>query len=254
MWKGGIRLAAGDHIPAEALIEAHPANMSIDIIVRGRDGSERACASLLHDLTDETIHKASEISPGSHLVLYYLSSAELNILSPAGLPSRPCVEYSEERVMRAIQLGKHVSDGKASSPENPRDLFPSPQQLQLARSDHLPSMPNEALNRPISNADWLVILLRLAKAINGFDECNGLARALSLNDRGEDMVKQMRELSRHSQPPEIAFNLFQRWFQGDGCQQLTTAEQRRAILHRVFRDELWRPDLCDFLDDELRGL
>ena len=42
MWNGGIRLVAGERTPAEALIEAHPAHMSIDIVVRGRERL-RAC-------------------------------------------------------------------------------------------------------------------------------------------------------------------------------------------------------------------
>ena len=63
MWNGGIRLVAGERTPAEALIEAHPAHMSIDIIVRGKSGTERACTELLHDLTEQTLRKAVEISP-----------------------------------------------------------------------------------------------------------------------------------------------------------------------------------------------
>ena len=60
MWNGGVRLVAGMRTPAEALIEAHPANMSIDIIVRGRCGTERVCADLLQELTEETLWKANE--------------------------------------------------------------------------------------------------------------------------------------------------------------------------------------------------
>ena len=127
MWNGGIRLVAGTHTPVKALIEVHPANMLIDIIVRGRCGTERACAELLHELTEETLQKASEVSPGSQLRVFYISKPELDKISLSELLSRPCVEYSEEKVMRASRHGHHVTDGNASSPEDPADLLLLPQ-------------------------------------------------------------------------------------------------------------------------------
>ena len=123
MWTGGIRLVAGQCSSVEAIIESDPSNSSIDIIVRGREGSETDCSDLLHSLTEETLQKATEISPGSQLRLFFLSKLELDELSPAGFLSRPLVEYSEERVLRAISRGKCVSDGSASTPEYPVDLL-----------------------------------------------------------------------------------------------------------------------------------
>ena len=43
MWKGGIRLVA-QRSSVEAIIESDPSNRSIDIIVQGREGSERECS------------------------------------------------------------------------------------------------------------------------------------------------------------------------------------------------------------------
>ena len=71
MWTGGIRLVARQRSSVEAIIESDPSNRSIDIIVRGRQGSERDCSNLLHSLTEETLQKATEISPGSQLRLFF---------------------------------------------------------------------------------------------------------------------------------------------------------------------------------------
>ena len=253
MWKGGIRLVAGKRTPAEALIEAHPASMSIDIIVRGQEGLEKECADLLHSLTNETLQKAAEISPGSQLHLFFLSSAELNELSPAGMPSSPCVEYSEERVLSAIRKGDYVTDGKASrSPENPHNLLLPPryQQEKQALLDRQRSEePLRPLSQDVSDMQWKVALRRLSKGVNSFDECDGLAKFLDLNDRAEDIVMKLREQSPHHLSSDNAVLLFDRWLQRGGC-HLTT-EQRRATLARVFRSDLLRPDLAELLDDEL---
>ena len=251
MWNGGIRLAAGERTTAEALIEAHPAQMSIDIIVRGKSGSERACTDFLHDLTMETLRKAVEISPGSQLGVFYLSRSELDRLSPAGLMSRPCVEYSTERVEHAVKQGNHVTDGKASSPENPDDLLLSPRVLeQLLPSGNGSSARADSFVQDLPDTSWKIILLNLAKGINSFTECDSLATGLAVNDREGDIVRQLREVNPHRGPPEVAVVIFSRWVRHAGGQTTTT---RRATLHRLFREELNRPSLCNFLDDELKA-
>ena len=254
MWNGGIRLVAGERTPAEALIEAHPAHTSIDIIVRGTIGSEQQCTDLLHELTEETLAKAVEISPGSQLSVFYLSRWELNRLSPNGLTSRPRVEYSADRVKHAVQNGSHVSDGKASRPEKPEDLLLSTQVLehfaQLAASVPSPAS-GDAYTPVISKQDWMIVLLRLAKAVNNFDECSRLAKGLGVNDREGDIVQQLCAVNPHRRPPEVAFEIFNAWLcSGEG----QTTELRRSTLHCVFRGHLHRPRLCVFLDDELRAL
>ena len=252
LWNGGIRLVAGERTPAEALIEAHPAHMSIDIIVRGKSGTERACTELLHDLTEETLRKAVEISPGSQLGVFYLSRLELDQLSPAGLVSRPCVEYSAERVERAIRHGKFVTDGNASSPENPFDLLLSAQALEQLTTPEDSSLPaSDTVVQAISDEDWRVILLNLAKAVNNVDQCNILAKCLAVNDREGDLVEQLLSINPHRSPPEIATVIYHRWLQRAEGQ---TTESRRATLHRVFRVELRRPLLCAFLEDELKSV
>ena len=218
MWNGGIRLVAGIRTPAEALIEAHPANVSIDIIVRGRRDTERACAKLLHELTEETLRKASEISPGSQLRVFYLSKLELDKISPSGLLSRPCVEYSEEKVVHAVKHGHHVTDGDASSPEDPANLLVSllPHASVVQRVNTFsPSTPgpSEFLARSLSNRDWMAVLIRLAKGVNSFKECDGLAIGLAVNDREGDFVRQLREMNPYRRPPEIATEIFRQWLQ-----------------------------------------
>ena len=253
MWNGGIRLVAGERTPAEALIEAHPAHTSIDIIVRGRAGSERACTDLLRDLTEETLRKAVDISPGSQLSVFYLSRRELSHLSPTGLESRPCVEYSTERVKRAIQQGNEVTDGKASSPESPFDLLLSLREEEQFMQPEITSSPSGSSNvvfKPIPDETWRVVLLNLAKGVNSFEECDSLASCLAVNDREGDVVKQLRQVNPHRSPPEMAVIIFNRWFQQSGGQ---TSEMRHATLRRIFRDELRRPRMCTFLDDELKA-
>ena len=240
MWSGGMRLVAGKRSPAEALIESNAANMSIDIIVRGEEGSDSDCAKLLHELTEETLQKAVEISPGSQLLLFYLSRMELDELSPAGLPSRPCIEYAEDRVVDALQNRQWVTDGKASGkPEDPRQL--------LLWSWY--AKPLRPLRREVSEPRWMIVLLELAKAINDDAECCRVAEALALNDREEDFVRKLRNEDPHRSSSSIVMKLFERWLRRDAC-QLTT-EQRRGTLHRVFLEDLYRPGLAEFLDDEL---
>ena len=74
MWTRGIRLVPRQRSSVEAIIESDPSNLSIDIIVRGRQGSEMDCSDLLHSLTEETLQKATEISPGSQLRLFFSAS------------------------------------------------------------------------------------------------------------------------------------------------------------------------------------
>ena len=255
MWSGGIRLASGERGWAEALIEANSANLSIDIIVRGREGSDHECAQLLQNLTEETLLKATEISPGSELCLFYLSRAELDELSPAGLPSQPAIEYSEERVTEALEAGRPVTDGRASSPEDPRTLLPWSQHRRLLVklcAEDKDTCSFEALpHMHIPECEWRVITLQLAKAINNSTECVTLAKELSVNDREEDIVEKMRDQDPHCSSSAIAMEIFRRWLQ-DGASQLSD-EQKRFALHRVFRTALHRPGLADFLDDELRA-
>ena len=150
MWTGGIRLVARQRSSVEAIIESDPSNRSIDIIVRGRQGSERDCSDLLHSLTEETLQKATEISPGSQLRLFFLSKLELDELSPSGLPSRPLVEYSEERVLRAISHGECVIDGNAGTPEHPDDLLlPRHFQQRSELHDELTAKPAEPLTQTV---------------------------------------------------------------------------------------------------------
>ena len=250
MWTGGIRLVAGERSPVEALIESHPANMSIDIIVRGREGSERECSELVHSLTEETIQKASEISPGSQLYLFFLSKLELDELSPAGLESRPLVEYSEERVLRAVQRGNYVTDGNASRPESPDDLLLPRHFLEQRSTLDSDLQPGRPLTQTLSTQDWRVVLMRVARSISTFDACRRLAEGLHLNERGEDVVEEIVQVNPHRRPSDVAFSLFHLWLQRNGC-QLTT-EQRQEALSGVFRADLRRSALCNILDDELR--
>ena len=154
MWTGGIRLVPRQRSSVEAIIESDPSSRSIDIIVRGRQGSERDCSNLLHSLTEETLQKATEISPGSQLRLFFLSKLELDKLSPAGLPSRPLVEYSEERVLRAISHGECVIDGNAGLPEHPDDLLlPRPFAQRSKLHDELKAEPAEPLTQTLSTEE-----------------------------------------------------------------------------------------------------
>ena len=236
MWMGGIRLVAGQLSSVEALIEADPKNLSIDIIVRGREGSQRECADLLHSLTEETLQTAVEISPGSELCLFFLSKLELDKLSPAGLPSRPLVEYAEDRVLRAISCGSYVTDGNASTPEKPHDLL-LPQQfeqqasLAIDRDKDTTDSPTQTLPIP----DWRVVLLRVANAVNSYDECDGLAEGLCLNGRGEDIVKKLLQVDPRRLSSDIAFYLFDRWLQGEAS-QMSTVERRESAAGCLSRE------------------
>ena len=251
MWTGGIRLVARQRSSVEAIIESDPSNRSIDIIVRGREGSERDCADLLHSLTEETLQKATEISPGSQLRLFFLSKSELNDLSPAGLPSRPLVEYSEERVLRAISRGECVTDGNASTPEYPDGLL-LPQHFQQRSTLHeeLKNEPAQPLTQALSIKDWRVVVLRVANAVNSYGECRGLAEGLQLNAEGENIVKKLLEIDPRRLTSDVAYHLFERWLQ-HGASELST-EQRRVKLNSVFRVNLLRSALCDILNKQLR--
>ena len=253
MWTGGIRLVAGQRSSVEALIESDPTNLSIDIIVRGREGSEKECSDLLHSLTEETLEKAVEISPGSQLCLFFLSKLELDELSPAGLPSRPLVEYSEERVLRAIVRSEYVTDGDASTPENPDDLL-LPRHFRQRSALHAGVRPESAepLTQSLSVQDWRVVLLRLANAVNNYAECEGLAKGLHLNGRSEKIVEKLLQVDPQRLSSDVAFSLFDLWLQREATELST--EQRRTTLCGVFQADLRRSDLCDFLDDELRAM
>ena len=252
MWTRGICLVPRQRSSVEAIIESDPSNLSIDIIVRGRQGSEMDCSDLLHSLTEETLQKATEISPGSQLRLFFLSKLELDELSPAGLPSRPLVEYSEERVLRAVTHGECVIDGNAGTPENPDDLL-LPRQFQQRSELHneLKAQPAEPLTQTLSTEEWRVVLLRVANAVNSYDECHSLAEELQLNVRGEDIVKKLLEIDPRRLTSDVAYHLLKQWLQ-DGATELST-EQRRRKLNGVFRVKLHRAVLCDILNDELRA-
>ena len=252
MWTGGIRLVAGQCSSVEAIIESDPPNHSIDIIVRGRQGSERDCSDLLHSLTQETLQKATEISPGSQLRLYFLSKLELDKLSPAGFPSRPLVDYSEERVLRATSRAECVTDGNASAPEYPDDLLlPRHFQQRSELHDELKAEPAEPLTQTLSTEEWRVVLLRVANSVNSYDECQGLAEGLQLNVQGEDIVKKLLEIDPRRPTSDVAYHLLKQWLQ-DGASELST-EQRRRKLNGVFRVNLHRTVLCGILSDELRA-
>ena len=253
MWTGGIRLVAGQRSLVEAIIESDPTNLSIDIIVRGKEGSEKECSDLLQSLTEETLEKAIEISPGSQLCLFFLSKLELDELSPAGLPSRPLVAYSEERVLRAIVRGEYVSDGDASTPENPDDLL-LPRHFRQQSALHTGVRPESAepLTQSLSVQDWRVVLLRLANAVNNYAECEGLAEGLHLNGRSEKLVEKLLQVDPRRLSSDVAFSLFDLWLQREATELST--EQRRTALCGVFQANLRRSDLCDFLDDELRAM
>ena len=253
MWTGGIRLVARQRSSVEAIIESDPSSRSIDIIVRGRQGSERSCSDLLHSLTEETLQKATEISPGSQLRLFFLSRLELDELSPAGLPTRPLVEYSEERVLRAVSHGEWVIDGNARTPEHPDDLLlPRHFQQRSELHDELKAKPAEPLTQTLSTEEWRVVLYRVANAINSYDGCSGLAEGLQLNLRGEDNVKKLLQTNPHRETTDVAGRLFELWLKRDGSRLST--EQRRRKLNGVFRVNLRRPVLCDILNDELRAV
>ena len=250
MWTGGICLVARQRSSVEAIIESDSSNRSIDIIVRGRQGSEIDCSDLLHSLTEETLQKATEISPGSQLRLFFLSKLELDELSPAGLPSRPLVEYSEERVLRAISRGECVTDGNASTPEYPDDLILSHYFQQRSElHDELKAGPADPLTQTLSTEEWRVVLLRVANVINSYGECYGLAEGLQLNARGEDIVKKLLEIDPRRLTSDVAYHLFERWLQQDASELST--EQRHRKLNGVFRVNLRRSVLCDILNDEL---
>ena len=251
MWNGGIRLVAGQRSSVEAIIESDPSNRSIDIIVRGREGSERDCSDLLHSLTEETLQKATEISPGSQLLLFFLSKLELDELSPAGLPSRPLVEFSEERVLRAISCGEYVTDGDASTPESPDDLLLPCHFQQRSKPHEVKAESAGPLTQTLSTKEWRVVLLRVANAVNSYDECHGLAEGLQLNIRGEDIVKKLLQIDPRRLTSDVAYHLFERWLQ-HGASELST-EQRRRTLDGVLHLNLRRPILCDILTDELRA-
>ena len=253
LWTGGIRLAAGKRSSVEAIIESDPSNRTIDIIVRGRQGSERDCSDVLHSLTEETLQKATEISPGSQLRLFFLSKFELDKLSPTGLPSRPLVEYSEERVLGAISRGECITDGNASTPECPDDLLlPCHFQQRSKLHDELKAESAEPLTQTLSTEEWRVVLLRVANAINSYEECYGLAEGLQLNVRGEDIVKKLLQIDPRRLTSDVAYHLFERWLQ-HGASELST-EQRRRKLNGVFRVNLHRTTLCEILNDELRAM
>ena len=253
MWMGGILLVAGKRSSVEALLESDPANRSLDIIVRGSQGSERECSDLLHSLTEETFQKALEICPGSQLCLSFLSKLELDELSPAGLQSRPQVEYSEERVVWAFKHDQYVTDGNGSNPESPDSLLLSRHfQEQWLHSNELQPGLAGRLTQTLTDGDWRIVLLRVAHSFNNFDQCRGLADGLRLNGRGEDNVEKLREINPHRSPTDVAFSLFNLWIQRGGCQQST--EQVRAMLRDVFLADVRRSVLCGVLDDELRSM
>ena len=254
MWSGGIRLVSGRRSSAEALIEADSTSRSIDIVVRGRAGSDDECAKLLHELTDETLFKASEISPGSQITMFYLSSDELSELSPAGLTTTPVTAYSSGQVIRALQLRQTVTDGRASrAPEDPSKLLLWPPDLQerLVR-DHaeMPSYPLLPQIRPVSEHRWVIALRNLARAINTYDECTCLTDHLALNRKAQDLVSQLRHQNPLRLPSDIAFELLRLWLLSCGGSGLTT-DERRATLHRLIQDGLRRSELLALLEDEL---
>ena len=258
MWSGGIRLVAGKRSSAEALIEAHPALLSIDIITRGRDGSEAECAKLLHELTEETLQKAGEITPGSQLTMHYLSSEELCELAVSRTFSRPKVTYTEDNVRHAIEHEQHVTDGRASrAPEEPRGLLVwTLYQGEISCPDaiatnRLTTTRLPPLLEPISAQRWAVVLRHRARVINTFSEADCLAEQLSLNARGEDVVVKLREQNPRLNPSDVAAELFKLWLLGAGSQQ--TSEEKRETLYRIFRAELRRPDLAEALEADLQG-
>ena len=252
MWTGGIRVVDRQHSSVEAIIESDPSNCSIDIIVRGRQGSERDCSDLLHSLTEETLQKTTEISPGSQLCLFFLSKLELDELSPAGLPSRPLVEYSEEQVLHAFSRGECVTDGNASTPEYPDELL-LPRHFQQRTELHgeLKAESAEPLTQTLSTEEWRVVLYRVANAVNSYDECYGLAEGLQLNAEGEDVVKKLLQTDPHRETSDVAGRLFELWLKRDGSELST--EQRRRKLNSVFRVNLRRFVLCDILNDKLKA-
>ena len=251
MWSGGIRVVSGRRSRAEAKVESDVSQSAIDIIVRGPEGSNEECATLLSELADETLLVASEVSAGSGLSMtYYLSARQLLEFSQSGESRDRRIAYSQEAVFDAIRSDHFLSDGNASTPEDPLDLLLSQVDLNQAKRDPLPFVPPPPLQSYISELQWAVALRRLAKEINSFHQCNTLAVGLDLNDRGQDLVMQLREVNELCLPWEIAAKVLTIWIsQRDGFCQST--EQRRAMLHHIFERKLYRPSLSEHLDEEL---
>ena len=91
----------------------------------------------------------------------------------------------------------------------------------------------------------------MAKAVNSYKECYGLAEGLKLNVRGEDIVTKLLGIDPRRPTSDVAYHLFERWLQ-DGASERST-EQRRRKLNGVFHSNLHRTILCDILNDELRA-
>ena len=138
-------------------------------------------------------------------------------------------------------------------PENPDDLV-LPRHFQQRSELHaeLKAESAQPLTQTLSTEEWRVVLLRLANAINSYDECYNLAKGLQLNIEGEDIVKKLLQIDPRRLTSDVAYHLFERWLQ-DGAAELS-AEQRRRKLNGVFRVNLRRSVLCDILNGRLRSM
>ena len=106
-----VRLVSGRRSSAEALIEADSTRRFIDIVMRGRAGSNEECAKLLHELTEELLFKASLSRIAADHVLPQQRRAE-RALSP-DLPTRPVTAYLADEVFQALYHRQTVTDGRA---------------------------------------------------------------------------------------------------------------------------------------------
>ena len=123
LWAGGIRIASGKFPGAIALIEARPVLCCIDVFVRGRVEFADQCYQLLHILSAELMAMVNEHSPGSKTERLFLSGSELARLSEDASLAAPRIAYSKDSVCQALERSEHVTDGKASDPEDPACLM-----------------------------------------------------------------------------------------------------------------------------------
>ena len=128
LWRDGVLIACGEFGEAEAMVLARPGRRSIDVVSRAEDDDREDCCRLLHRLVGDVMTMAKDVSPGSLLQKKFLSSRELKELSQTGLRQVLSVVYSEERVHRALQKGKAVSDGFGSPAEKPSNMLLSPKE------------------------------------------------------------------------------------------------------------------------------
>ena len=155
LWRDGVIVARAGKCFVQCLTVMVDPLRAVDIVARGKEGSETDCLSLLNDVMREWTDMVEKHSPGTEYQMAYLSRKHLTEHK-----DKPAV-YSEEAVEQAKQQGPSASvayDYKHTETLSDLLVFPPGEQLPATVPDAeiCEYYQNRALQHQVSEIGMLM--------------------------------------------------------------------------------------------------